>query len=429
MARHISRAGALRLGLGSMLLASAWLLLAALPVLADGGPHVASGNSGVTGLAADGCAGCHRAHTAQGEMLLAESDPEELCLSCHGAAGAGATTDVATGIQYALGTGDVRGDTAAGALRSGGFVEARLDSTDTQRISYPRTGWTFAWFSSNVKVLAVAQPVTSAHIALDGTAVVSQGVAWGNGGLNSGVGPAFDNTCTTCHNPHGNGNYRILVPIPGDGTGPLVEAPAVNVTDAALPTGADAAGTRNYTNLWGRTLADVVNATYPGGGTGVTGGDYWRDYLPWNGVPTQLANGNPGPAPVGSVNGDRPMYVPGGTNLTGFRGQITQWCSTCHTRHDQITGATVDTGDDIFRFRHDVGQSECTQCHVAHGSNAVMTGTFSAVAPYPDAAGGVDPITSGSSRLLKIANRGTCQGCHDPTHTIPANNVVQNPAN
>ena len=429
MVRHIPRAAALRLGAGSMLLAGAWLLLAAMPVAADGGPHIAGSNSGISGLDADGCAGCHRAHTAQGEMLLAEGNPEELCLSCHGAAGAGATTDVETGVQYALGVGDVRGATEAGVLRAGGFVEARMDSTDTTRISYPRLqgGGVSTWFSSHVRVLPAGAPVTSAHMAFDGTAVVAQGVAWGNGGLNSGVGVAFATTCTTCHNPHGNGNYRILNPIPGDGTGPLVEAAAVNVTDAALPVGTDAAGTRNYTILWGRTLADVVTAAYPGGGTGISGGDYWRDYLPWDGVPGLSAGGLPTPA--SGVNGDRPMYVPGGTNLTGFRGQITAWCSTCHTRYSGVTGATVNTGDDVFMYRHDVGQSECTQCHVAHGSNAVMPGTFSATAPYPDAAGGAAPITNGSSRLLKIANRGTCQGCHDPTHTIGAGNVIQDPAN
>ena len=427
---HVARATLLRSMIGGPLLIGVLLLLAAMPVSADGGPHVASANSGVSTLAADGCAGCHRAHTAQGEMLLADGDPDELCVTCHGAAGTGATTDVKSGVQYAVGAANLRGATVAGSLRAGGFVTARLDSTDTQRISYPRlfgSGVT-TFFSSNVKELAAGEPVTSAHIAFTGTSIVARGVAWGNGGLNSGPGPAFANTCTTCHNPHGNGYYRILVPQPSDGTGPLFEMPPVGVTDAALPTGTGAAGTRNYTNIWGRTLADVVAGTYPGGGTVATGGDYWRDYLPWNGVPTEQANGLPGPAPVGSVNGDRPMYVPGGTNLTSFRGQITQWCATCHTRHDGLTGAMVDTGDDVYRFRHDVGQSECTQCHVAHGSNAHMTGTFSAVAPYPYSPN-TTPITSPSSRLLKIANRGTCQGCHDPTHTIPANNVVQDPAN
>jgi len=81
--------------------AALWLFLAAVPALADGGPHVAATNSGVTGgLTADTCAGCHRAHTAQGNYLLKEEEGPALCLACHGAAGVGATTDVETGQQY-----------------------------------------------------------------------------------------------------------------------------------------------------------------------------------------------------------------------------------------------------------------------------------------------------------------------------------------
>src|SRR5664279_934396 len=49
--------------------AALWLMLAALPTLADGGPHVANANSGVSTLTADSCAGCHRAHTAEGAYL------------------------------------------------------------------------------------------------------------------------------------------------------------------------------------------------------------------------------------------------------------------------------------------------------------------------------------------------------------------------
>ena len=44
-----------------------WLFLAAVPAFADGGPHVASMNTGVCCLTADSCAGCHRAHTATGQ--------------------------------------------------------------------------------------------------------------------------------------------------------------------------------------------------------------------------------------------------------------------------------------------------------------------------------------------------------------------------
>ena len=81
--------------------AALWLFLAAVPALADGGPHVASVNSGSSTLTADSCAGCHRAHTAQGPMLLNAVDEEALCLSCHGATGTGAATDVVRGLQYA----------------------------------------------------------------------------------------------------------------------------------------------------------------------------------------------------------------------------------------------------------------------------------------------------------------------------------------
>ena len=418
MTRLAARPAAVPALVGALALA-AWLFLAVMPAAADGGPHIASENAGVTSLTSDSCAGCHRVHTAQGAMLLKVAE-ESLCASCHGASGLGATTDVEGGLQYGLGSGDVRGGTVAGALRSGGFVEAQIGSDDPTRISYPRSflGAAITMQSTEVRVRAAPQQVTSAHIAFDGTGITSNDVAWGNGGLNSGPGPAFTTTCTSCHNPHGNGNYRILVPVPSDGTGPLVEAASVNVSDAALPVGTDAAGTRNYTVKWGRTLADVVDETYPGGGTGETGGDYWRDWLPWDGVPGW--NGSSVTPPSG-VEGDRPMYVPGGTNLNGFRGQITAWCAACHTRYSGVTGASNDSGDDLFTYKHDVGLSECTQCHVAHGSNADMPGRYSSTFTYPNDA------VSASSRLLKIDNRGTCQACHDPTHSVPFTNVITDP--
>ena len=58
-----------------------WLFLAAVPVLADGGPHIASLNSGTTGINADSCAACHRTHTAQASYLLIEEQPA-MCITC-----------------------------------------------------------------------------------------------------------------------------------------------------------------------------------------------------------------------------------------------------------------------------------------------------------------------------------------------------------
>ena len=142
---------------------SLWLFLAAVPVFADGGPHVASVNNGSAGVNADSCAGCHRAHTAQGEYLLVASSATASCLTCHGSTGLGATTDVENGVQYALGTTEVRGGQVLGYLRGGGFVNARIGSGEAVRQAYDSAGNV----RQNAKVpvrTAGSQPVTSAHL-------------------------------------------------------------------------------------------------------------------------------------------------------------------------------------------------------------------------------------------------------------------------
>ena len=116
-----------------------WLFLAALPALADGGPHVSATNNGSSVLTADSCAGCHRAHTAQGQFLINAASEEALCLTCHGAQSAGATTDVLTGVQYTSGAQhNVAGGagTQLGALRNGGFDQARIGTP--MLVLYPR---------------------------------------------------------------------------------------------------------------------------------------------------------------------------------------------------------------------------------------------------------------------------------------------------
>lgn len=407
----------------TLLLAGAalWLFLAAIPALADGGPHVAANNSGVSTLTADGCAGCHRAHTAQGPLLLAASDQEALCLSCHGATGTGATTDVESGVQYVPGTTGLRDSTAVlGALRGGGFVDARIDAANPIRVAY--ASGTSVRQSAKVPVLAAGQAVTSAHIALVGAAGVSAThKAWGNGALGTaGSGPAVDLECATCHNPHGNGMYRILNPVPNptatSGTFAAVAAPGVSVTDAADPTNA----TRNYTVIQLKTPYLLLASDVVAGGYAATAGDYLHRKLPWNGT-SGTANDAPNGLPI------------------SFDAQMNAWCASCHTRYTTSTSAdnnpsAIDyatdalpgsgsfdtpTADAIYTYRHSTTSNKpCTTCHVAHGSNAVMDGAYSSTFPYPDGS------TAPSSRLLKAGNRGTCQLCHDPTGTITAGTVL-----
>ncbi len=414
---------------------AAWLFVVVPSTAADGGPHDAAANSGISTLAADSCAGCHRAHTAPGEMLVAAPSPDELCLSCHGSAGLGATTDVTLGIQFrAAGSlsGTPQDETdptaVAGALRGGGFLSARIGSgSDADaanrpiRISYPRwdatAGRLITWFSTKVPVLPAGQDVTSAHLALPGAvAVTPTGTAWGNGPLGSAsTGPVVELRCASCHNPHGNGRYRILNPIPApdviSGTFTEVASPGVSVTDATQP---PAGEIRNYTVIEAPVLGDV--------GSDPTAGDYWRTYRPWDGVPTYdpidpLADSH-GIVPATGSFGDQPAGTTGAT----WRTQMTAWCAACHTRYPAPgSAATTPSIDAVYTYRHQTNQTACTVCHVAHGSNAEMPGTITGDFPYPDG------TTAASSRLLKINNRGTCQACHDPTGTIPYTGVVDNP--
>ena len=421
----------------------AWLFLAAIPAMADGGPHVVASGSGASALTSDSCAGCHRAHTAQGEGLL--NTAEALCLTCHGAQSSGATTDIMTGVQYVSGDEhNVAGGagTQLGALRNGGFVQARIDSGSPAR-----------WLTTNLlseashqraKVRAgAAADVTSAHLKLPESAIDAPGVAWGNGANNSGPGPGVDLTCVSCHNPHGNGQYRILNPVPSpdvlSGTFTPLSLPGAAIQDSPVdPDGDPQNGienpTKNYTVLqvkgvhalnqegtaaanatyllYARDVLDARSATptktWPAGSYLATGGDYWHVRVPWNS--TTGAN-------------DAPNGIPSNSGaLVAFNTQMTAWCAACHTRYPSAT-AEEPSGDSLFTYRHEtIGNRACTTCHVAHGSNARMEGPYSLTMPFPDGTTVTYSIggTTGDSRLLKVDNRGTCQLCHDPTYTEPA---------
>jgi predicted CXXCH cytochrome family protein len=419
-----------------------WLILAAVPALADGGPHVMTVNNGSLGLSADGCAGCHRAHTAQGPFLINAVDETALCKTCHGAVATGSTVDVMTGVQYSLrGPLGVAG-TQLGALRGGGFDQARLDTTNAARKAYTLSGG--VEFLAKVPV-GPALDVTSAHLDMDGgDGVVASGIAWGNGDNGTvppaGAGPTTEMGCTSCHNPHGNGQYRILNPIPNpavvSGLFAAIGAPGAIVTDGPLINPATGTqDTKNYTILQVKGTPGVTSsyllyasqvATAAGAGTfnGIpgtytaAGGDYFHRFVPWDAttLTTRAA--------------DAPNGVPASFSL-----QMNTWCTACHTRYNSIDffspreNLVGPTGveDPIFRYQHQTTPltpgTSCLTCHVSHGSNAVMSGTYSSTMPFPDGNPKFIPTTTTvvpDSRLLKFNNRGTCQACHDPTFTILA---------
>lgn len=356
-----------------------WLLLSASAAFADGGPHQLTVNSGTGGLSGD-CAACHRAHTAQAADLLKASMPG-LCLTCHN--GTGATTDVNNGVQYvpASFTGTPATDPVLGALRGGGFENARIDTSDASRLTYSRAGGVLVTFASapasgsvvltwpaipsmsfaggsvtiaapyttgaiqssattlfstsgvyntsaqytsglpaggaNVIVSSTATTVTftwhnawrllrvplpsvtnttgvsatltdsttvsaTAHVGAlaTGEATTSThegtGTVWGNGpmGLNTAGATGVALECTNCHNPHGNGQYRILNTEPGENwvngvasgiAGWTAPTNAVEIVDGVALTGSQV---RNYTIKPGALATDVTGSA--------SAGDYLR---------------------------------------------------------------------------------------------------------------------------------------------------------
>ncbi len=200
---------------------------------ADGGPHVAS----VGDATPDKCAGCHRIHTGQTDKLLkAAGTIQGFCYTCHGNGGPGSDLAVQEGTYYGETTpgvypGPIPPNTAKPpatdvGLRAGGFEHARINTTDSTNSSDNPGAVTIG--------VGAIQDTKSYH-AIDGTL---GGTLWGNGAPGTGKGPDYTLECTSCHDPHGNGNYRILRPIvPDDNPLPagVTAGPGVTIADPADP--------------------------------------------------------------------------------------------------------------------------------------------------------------------------------------------------
>jgi predicted CXXCH cytochrome family protein len=145
---------------------------------ANGGPH---GNFTLT---TSGCGGCHRAHTAVSPYLIKAENEYELCTSCHGGV---VSTDVVHG-QYL----------STGAPLNGGGFEMAVRMSD---------------FIAGTPVAGAVGPVTSSHTVADlpvgGVPASGSGSPWGSTTSGVATGPGTLE-CTSCHNPHGSTNYRIL---------------------------------------------------------------------------------------------------------------------------------------------------------------------------------------------------------------------------
>lgn len=277
---------------------------------------VASANNGPHGgytPTTDACAGCHRAHTSIDPTgyLLVQSSVYELCITCHGSTGSGANTDVLDGLYI---NGRVsNANQGAGKLNGGGFLFMSMSANT----------WSPAADNSGNTAGAGAIKTTSAHnvegMPSRGYEAGAAGSgetapAWGGG---KAVGLAWDGNwpagstatleCTSCHNPHGSTNYRILNDS-GTWTADKTGFPAVNTSYTfqqwqVISTPSDY-GPNRYSNFPGN------------GGYGVFDG------IGFGGDP-QMSSGN---------------YTVG----------MNKFCANCHQRYDTATSPSPRTNPNTY---------------------------------------------------------------------------------
>ncbi len=418
------------------------LLVAAVFLL----PSVAFANFAIHGnyvSDTDACAGCHRAHTsvssitwqdssggANHSALLVSSATEmwQFCYACHDATSQGADTNVQEGIYEGTSYGQ-----QGAVLNGGGFDSLDQSSTTSTHMfkgsswgayggGYFGTGNTFAANSSNA--------------------------GQGANAYMTGTGNAIKMDCTTCHDPHGSPNYRILkAAVNGNAVGEYT--PTANPSDpdpngfvSSVETGWPTNGFRlhqpypnykpNYTTPMYAKGYDMPSATLANGATGLNvdkGMSGWCSgcHSTYLGPVTTFTKTN-------SLGVDTTYTSLAATyNAGDGEGLAVRHKHPINVELDSYQGAdktSMNITDPGLPLDHPISERgnpsnsssdwlECLTCHRAHGTAAAMTG----YASNNGAASVVD--TDGVARnafvaqnavpsaLLRYDNRGVCERCHN----------------
>jgi len=389
----------------------------------------------------DACAGCHRAHTSFSEVTWVSENPlvtaprsalligsatdmQEFCNACHGDDAPGASTNVVAGVFDSGPSGAT--DAPEGSTVDGVAITYETSSTFGATLN----GGGFSY-------LGAVAPVSSLH---DMEMDTSTDPMWGFG---DSVPDSENLTCTSCHDPHGSSNYRLLkdnlngntvggyiddnpqpfvisaevgYPIEGwfkheDGAlqmesyRPDYTTPQYRIKDAGL--------TKNISG-WCAGCHEryiVRNDDTAVGGPGDY--DYESSFTATSGggqLPAQSFHRHP-------VN----VSLMAGRDLLPNELVLGNAVSIDASLPLEFASESAHTLDEFragnWAYEDYLG---CLTCHRAHGTAATMEGWASASLdstngtdwyPVMDSDGGVDP--NNTSALLRTDNRGVCERCHN----------------
>ncbi|HEY5484318.1 MAG TPA: cytochrome c3 family protein [Propionibacteriaceae bacterium] len=368
----------------------------------------------------DACAECHRAHTAPSSvtwtdnqggqknalLLTGAGSMADFCLACHDNTSQGADTNVLDGMYEGTLYGAQNTSTTAGPFGrpNPSLTPGRLYANGVTAVTSTHLTYGESWGAYGGGTFGKTSTQT---VDANGDVV----------GLQPGGGSPIVMTCSSCHDPHGSSNYRILKDVVygvavGGYSGGTAQNPDPQPFVISKERGFPQEGFRLHTQ--------------------------YSAYFP---------------------NYTTPKYsiAPAANPLKGMSG----WCTGCHTTY-MSKESTYNAGDGfglVTRHRHPInvpmsnnagpsalvtdsvlplahveGASggvgtgvvantdqdwiDCLTCHNAHGTTKVMTGwanVANVLDPVPDSGktfgGGVAPTAD--SALLKLDNRGVCETCHN----------------
>jgi predicted CXXCH cytochrome family protein len=296
------------------------------------------------------CANCHSTHNGGTKNLLMKSDEKDLCMSCH---------------DGTMGFYNV--DNASGA----GIFNSTHDSASMHAVG-------------TVKISAAPG---SYNAGVKGTISVS-----GKDVAISNAGSTLE--CSSCHNPHGSVNDRLL-----------------------------------REGILTQTVAGKYGPT--------------EQYIPWSStvaLGTKAINLDLQPDPnfdaINKTSG-LSITISNGPKLGTDAVQYSQFCSACHDDYLKGSGTPESANG---HYTHTTNSSaagrNCASCHYAHGTDITTLHDTAGktVADYVKAGWSQDQaeaymknVTQGGSKLKKYTNMAVCWSCHQSSHVLDTPGAATGP--